>query len=102
MKECCRQFLADQFGGDEDVMNEIYGEYASSVGEKLAEARECLAKGDWPVLDRIAHTLKGNSLAAGDTEMADNAIELRKAAALGDVPECEARISAMAELSKLL
>ena len=30
MKECCRTYLDEQFGGDADVINEIYGEYVSS------------------------------------------------------------------------
>ena len=35
MKECCKQYLDEQFGGDADVMAEIYNEYVSSVGEKI-------------------------------------------------------------------
>ena len=87
MKECCRKYLEEQFGGDADVMGEIYSEYVSSVGVKLAEADTALAAGDWSLLDRVAHTVKGNALAAGDTEMAETAIALRKASALADSAE---------------
>ena len=83
MKECCKAYLQEQFG-DDDVAAEIYGEYVSSVAAKLGEAESSLAAADWTSLDRTAHTGKGNALAAGDTEMADTAIALRKAAALGD------------------
>lgn len=84
MKECCKTYLEDQFGGDADVMAEIYSEYVSSIQEKIVETEAALAASDWALLDRTAHTMKGNALAAGDAEMADTAISLRKAAALGD------------------
>ena len=82
MKECCKAYLDEQFGGDADVVKEIYGEYVSSVGAKLAEAEAALSGGEWDALDRIAHAVKGNALAAGDQEMADSAIALRSAAKL--------------------
>ena len=82
MKECCKAYLDEQFGGDADVVNEIYGEYVSSVGAKLAEAEAALSAGEWDALDKVAHAVKGNALAAGDQEMADSAIALRSAAKL--------------------
>lgn len=80
MKECCRKYLAEQFGGDAEVVDMIYGEYVSSIDVKLAEADAALAVGAWDALDRVAHTVKGNALAAGDQQMADAAIALRDAA----------------------
>ena len=82
MKESCKAYLDEQFGGDADVVNEIYGEYVSSVGEKLAEAEAALSAGEWDVLDKVAHAVKGNALSAGDQDMADVAIALRSAAKL--------------------
>ena len=38
MKECCAKYLDEQFGGDADIVGEIYGEYVSAVREKIAEA----------------------------------------------------------------
>ena len=29
MKECCKKYLAEQFGGDDEVVGEIYAEYVS-------------------------------------------------------------------------
>lgn len=84
MKECCRKYLDEQFGGDDDVVREIYAEYVSSAKEKIAEAGAALAAADWTMLDRVAHTVKGNALAAGDEEMANTAIALRKTAILKD------------------
>ncbi|MBO7686765.1 MAG: Hpt domain-containing protein [Kiritimatiellae bacterium] len=82
MKECCRKYLTEQFGGDAEVVDAIYAEYVSSIGAKMAEADVALNAGAWDVLDRAAHTVKGNALAAGDTQMAEAAIALRNAAKL--------------------
>ena len=100
MKECCAKYLEEQFGGDADIMNEIYGEYVSSIREKIAEADAALAASDWTRLDRTAHTVKGNALAAGDAETADVAIALRKAAALADASLSASLVDRIKELSE--
>lgn len=102
MKECCRQHLNEQFGGDAAIMEEIYVEYASSTREGIKEASAALAAEEWTPLDRVAHTLKGNALATGDTEMADTAIALRKAVALKDSAEATSLITKLDALSKEL
>ena len=102
MKECCRTYLDEQFGGDADVMAEIYGEYVSSVREKIAEAGAVLASGDWTTLDRVAHTVKGNALAAGDSETAEAGIALRQAAKLHDAGESGRLIARLKDLTAAL
>ena len=102
MKECCRKYLDEQFGGDADVVNEIYGEYVASLGVKLGEAKTALAAREWLPLDRIAHTIKGNALAAGDEEMAQTAIALRSAAHLQDEVTAAELVSKLEQLSTLL
>ena len=82
MKECCRKYLMEQFEDDAEVVDEIYAEYVSSVKAKTAEADAALSAGEWEALDKVAHAVKGNSLAAGDQQMADTAIALRNAAKL--------------------
>lgn len=95
MKECCKAYLEEQFVGDADVVNEIYGEYVSSVGEKLAEAEAALSAGEWAALDKVAHAVKGNALSAGDRDMADSAIALRSAAKLQEKERSAQLISDM-------
>ena len=102
MKECCKTYLNEQFGDDADVVNEIYGEYVSSVRVKIMEATTALTGSAWEQLDRVAHTVKGNALAAGDNEMADAAIQLRKVAQLQDAAQAGELIGRMQELSELL
>ena len=82
MKECCKNYLNEQFGGDADIIESVYTLYAESVGDKLAEAKSALAVGDWAKLDVAAHTLKGNALSAGDKPLAEVAISLRDAVKL--------------------
>ena len=99
MKECCAAYLSDQFGGDAEIMNEIYGEYIASVQKKLEEADATLAAGDWIALDRVAHTIKGNSLATGDSEMAQTAVELRSSAQLKDSQQATELITKLKTLA---
>ena len=102
MKECCQKYLDEQFGGDADVIAEIYAEYASSVKEKIGEAKQLLGAGDWTKLDHTAHTIKGNALASGDAEMAETAIALRKAAALADSAQSASLVEKLDKLSEEL
>ena len=102
MKECCRKYLTEQFEGDADVVDAIYAEYVTSIGTKVAEADAALAAGAWDALDKAAHTIKGNALAAGDNAMAETAIALRKASALKNGAEADSLISRLRELQKEL
>ena len=102
MKEICKTYLNEQFGGDEDIIGEIYNEYVASLDEKIAEAKDALAAGDWTKLDKAAHTIKGNALAAGDTEMADKAIALRNVAKLQSADTAADYIADLAELRNIL
>ena len=77
MKECCRKYLCEQLGDDMAIISEVYAEYASSIGDKMAEADAAVAAGAWDTLDKVAHTIKGNALTVGDQQMADVAIALR-------------------------
>ena len=102
MKECCEKYLNEQFGNDAEVVDEIYAEYVSSVNVKAAEADAALAAGAWDALDKVAHTIKGNSLAVGDQQMADTAIELRNAARLQDRGQAGRLIADLRVLEKQL
>ena len=102
MKECCVAYMNEQFGNDAELVKEIYGEYVSSMRVKVREAENALAAGEWTQLDRVAHTIKGNALTAGDNEMAQVAIELRSTSQLHDHEQSAALISRLRELEELL
>lgn len=86
MKQCCKEYLTEQFG-DEDVINEIYSEYAKSMQEKIPELEAALTAENWAVLDTLAHAVKGNALATGDNDSANAAIALRIAAKMSNKDE---------------
>ena len=73
----------EQFG-DEDVVNEIYAEYVKSIHEKIPEIEAALSSENWSTLDPLAHAVKGNALATGDTDVANVAIALRIAAKMSE------------------
>ena len=98
MKDSCVKYLNEQFGGDADVVNEIYAEYVSSLKEKLGEAEAALQAEEWIKLDRAAHAIKGNALSAGDNETAEIAITLRNAAKLQERTEAAQLIARLREL----
>ena len=102
MKECCVAYLNEQFGNDAELVKEIYGEYVSSMRVKVREAEDALAAGEWTQLDRVAHTIKGNALTAGDNEMAQVAISLRSAAQLQDREQAATLIASIQMLSEQL
>ena len=102
MKECCEKYLNEQVGNDAEVVNAIYAEYVSSVNAKAAEADAALAAGAWDALDKAAHTIKGNALAAGDQQMADKAIAIRNAAKLQERDQSAQLIADMRALAEQL
>lgn len=99
MKQCCKDYLMEQFG-DEEVINEIYAEYANSIQEKLPEFDAALAAENWTSLDSLAHAVKGNALAAGDQPLADVAIALRAASKMADKATAGALCAKIKELAK--
>ena len=102
MKECCAAYLNEQFGGDADVVNEIYTEYVSSAKDKVTEAEMVLADEQWDLLDKVAHTIKGNALAAGDVETANIGIALRSEAKLHNATAAATLIAKLKELTATL
>ena len=99
MKACCKDYLMEQFG-DEEVVNEIYEEYFKSIQEKLPELETALTAENWSGLDQLAHAVKGNALATGDTDTANAAIALRTAAKMSEKETALALIGKMKESAK--
>lgn len=99
MKQCCKDYLTEQFG-DEEVVQEIYAEYVKSIQEKLPELEAALTAENWTALDSLAHAVKGNALAAGDTDSANAAIALRAAAKMSDKNDARAQLDKLIEYAK--
>ena len=99
MKQSCKDYLMEQFG-DEETVNEIYAEYAKSIQEKIPELEAALTAENWSVLDPLAHAVKGNALAAGDTDIANVAIDLRVAAKLSEKDTAASLLKKLKELAE--
>ena len=89
----------EQFG-DEEVIGEIYAEYVASIHEKTPEIDTALANEDWNSLDKLAHAVKGNALATGDTDVANVAISLRIAAKMSEKNTADSLLGKLKELAK--
>lgn len=99
MKASCEAFLNEQFNHETDVVREIYAEYTGSIREKIGEIAGALDGAQWDLLDRLAHTVKGNALVAGDEETAEVAIAMRSAAKLHDAEEGRKLLGRLQELA---
>ena len=99
MKQCCKNYLMEQFG-DEEVVKEIYAEYAKSVQEKIPELEAALKSENWSSLDQMAHAVKGNALATGDNDTANVAVALRIAAKMSEKDTSRALLYKLEELAK--
>lgn len=95
-----KAWLHEQFGSDEETIRLVWNEYATSFAEKLAEANAALAAGDFPLLDRVAHALKGNALMVGDAPCVTVALSLRDAAKASDGERSAKIIAQLAELER--
>jgi len=84
MKDDVRKWLSEQFGDETETIAIVWNEYLGETTKQLAAARDALAAADYPALDRIAHTLKGNALIVGDGALVTAAVALRDAAKAGD------------------
>ena len=100
MKPCCETYLNEQFGGDADIVADIYAEYVSSLHAKIDEADAAFAARDWKLLDRAAHTVKGDALSAGDEEIAAIGIRLRQASQLEDQDAAATLLAELREAAK--
>ena len=98
MKQCCKDYLMEQFG-DEDVVNEIYAEYVTSIREKIPEIETALTAENWSSLDSLAHAVKGNALATGDNDVANVAISLRIAAKMAEKDTASSLFAKMKEFA---
>ncbi len=98
MKDDVKTWLNEQFEGDAEMIRLVWDEYLASAKAKLAEARAARAAEDYPLLDRVAHTLKGNALMVGDADCVTASIALRDAAKASDDAASDRALARLAEL----
>ncbi len=81
--------LVEEADDDEGraIMGRVVASYCS--GQLLSEARHGFDTGDWELLERSAHNLKGLSYTIGTLAVAAVAGALEQAAERRESPECE-------------
>lgn len=96
MKDDVKAWLDEQFDGDAETIRLVWDEYLASAAAKIEEARAARAAEDYPLLDRIAHALKGNALVVGDRAGLAAALALRDAAKASDGAAADAALAELA------
>jgi len=88
MKDAIRTWLTEQFGADEALHAELYGQYAADMKTCLATLVAEAGTGDAAKLAATAHTMKGMALQMGDAETADLCKTLQTAGQAADLATC--------------
>jgi len=83
----------DRLMGDEELANEILGEFLEDVPRKFTALKEALENGDVPSVQLQAHTIKGQSANVGGEALSETALEIEKAGESGDLETVKARMT---------
>ena len=104
MKDMIRKWLVREVLGteDEEMLQSLYDSYLATLDGEIAKARTQTSDGEFAALDRTAHTLKGVTLAVGDTETYDAVIKLRDAAKASDAAAASSAVAALESLRAAL
>ena len=84
-------------GGDAALLKELAGLFLGTYPPQLAELHAAVAHGDGPVVQRLAHTLKGSVGAFGARAAFETAQRLETLARTGDLAGAEPACAALEE-----
>jgi len=102
MKESIRAWLTEQFGADEELFSELYGQYASDMKTTAAALPDLLSQGDAAAIGEKAHAMKGMALQVGDGELSEPCLRLQNAGRAGNLADCTALIQPICALVSAL
>lgn len=102
MKDIIRAWLTEQFGPDEELFNELYGQYATDMKASADVLGGLLASGDAAALGEKGHAMKGMALQVGDKDLSEPCMALQNAGRAGDLSTCAALIPQICELTAAL
>jgi len=88
MKDSIRNWLTEQFGADEDLFKELYGQYAADMKNRAAGLDALLSAGNAAALGEEGHAMKGMALQMGDTDLSEPSLLLQNAGRSGDLASC--------------
>jgi len=98
MKESIRTWLTEQFGADEELFAELYGQYAADMKKMAAELEGLLSRGDAAAIGERGHAMKGMALQVGDGELSERCLELQNAGRAGNLADCAALVQPVGAL----
>ncbi len=87
-----RDGFINRLMGDEELANEIIGEFLEDIPNKLIVLQEALDKVDASSLQRDAHTLKGASANVGALALQEIAHQIEIAGESGDMDKASSLI----------
>jgi signal transduction histidine kinase/ActR/RegA family two-component response regulator len=79
-----RSIVVERLGGDEDLYVELWDLFLDNVPQLMRQLEEALSRRDLPVLERVAHTLKGASVNVGAAAIQRISAQAEQAAKDGD------------------
>ena len=87
----------ERLEGDHDLLAELAVLFAEESAKNFTDIRGALASGDAPLLERLAHTVKGAASNIGATSVARAALTLETQARSRDLGPAAAQIAALSE-----
>ena len=94
--------LLDRLMGDEDLADEILGEFLKDASHRIAALKDALNKGDLPAVQRQAHTLKGASANVGALALQEIANQIEVAGEAGNMVKAISLVSMLDEQFEVL
>ena len=77
----------DRVEGDRELLEEIVRIFTGECSSSMNAIRQALSAGDAPLLERLAHTIKGASANLSAAAVSSAALELEKLAAAGNLAD---------------
>ena len=97
MKACVEKWLNDQFGGDGQMVADVYEEYRQTMRRLVGELASARQAGDAAAVDRILHTMKGSAAMVGDEEVSAYAAASRQVGGATDLESRERKLRIFVE-----
>ena len=89
--------------GDRDLLEEIVRIFTGECSSNMDAIRQALSAGDAPLLERLAHTIKGASANLSASAVSAAALKLEKLAAAGDLADAREWVDKLQhEIGRLL
>lgn len=93
----------DRVEGDRDLLEEIVRIFTGECSSNMDAIRRALSAGDAPLLERLAHTIKGASANLSASAVSTAALKVEKLAAAGDLADARQWVDKLQdEIGRLL